>query len=283
MQYRDLGKTGLKVSAVGLGASQLGRVEVEEKTAEEVLNGALDLGINFIDTAAMYKLSEERIGRYLGHRRDEFFIATKCGDYNIFENNKYRTVKDYSPKGVLETIEQSRTKLRTDVIDIVQFHGLPEDPDKRKYAIEALISARDKGWVKYIGVSLDEAPGKDADVWQPDCIEFTYNILEREAEDAILPVAAEHSIGTIIKRPIANAVYLMKEKPVGTYYAKSWDRAQEFNIRQFSGDMPLVEFALRFVLSHQDVSTAIVGSTKLKNIEACVKAGDGEKLIHNVK
>ena len=93
MKYRTLGKTGLKVSEIGLGAAQIGNARVPEAQAERVLLRALDLGITFIDTAAMYGESEARIGKFISHRRNEFILATKCGDY---QDAAGKIVKDYS-------------------------------------------------------------------------------------------------------------------------------------------------------------------------------------------
>lgn len=279
MEYRILGKTGLKVSEIGLGASELGRPEVSEEQAERVLNTALDLGVNFIDTAAMYKLSEDRIGRYLKNRRDDFIIATKCGDYNIIENDSFRTVKDYSPGGIMKTIEMSRAKLKTDVIDIVQFHGLPASGDERFRAFDALLKAREKGWVKFVGVSIDELlSDRETEAFPLDTQEFTYNILEQKSALSLMPALSQSKTGIIIKRPIANAVFLLDKRPEGTYYASSWDRDRKFNTRDLAGDMDPVEFALRFSLSHPDVHTAIVGTTNPKNLERNVYASDGEGL-----
>ena len=130
MEYRTLGKTGLRVSEVGYGAAQIGNINMPEDRVEEVLNAVLDAGINFIDTAAMYGQSEARIGKFISSRRDEFILATKCGDYVGETDGQYHIVRDYSRDGILRTIDQSRKKLNMDVIDIVQFHGLP-DPASR--------------------------------------------------------------------------------------------------------------------------------------------------------
>lgn len=265
MRYRTLGKTGLKVSELGLGASQLGRREVEEKDVERLLRGALDLGVNFIDTAAMYKLSEERIGRYLGDAGDKVIIATKAGDYSVPDGNGFRTVVDFSPEAIFRTIEESRVKLRREVLDIVQFHGLPRDPDQHGPAIDALRTARERGWVRFIGISLDQPLPADGS-WPDDTQEFTYNVLEQESAATLIPAAVHRGAGVIIKRPIANAVFLMDEDPKGTYYRGSWLRAQQMDVRELAGGQSPVDFALRFALSHPEVHTAIVGTTRLENL-----------------
>ena len=96
MEHRVLGKTGLQVSRLGLGAAKHGDVYRQEAEAERWLHHALDAGVNFIDTAAMYNSSEDRIGRFLASRRDEFFLATKCGVHRAGGQPGGEIVEDYS-------------------------------------------------------------------------------------------------------------------------------------------------------------------------------------------
>jgi aryl-alcohol dehydrogenase-like predicted oxidoreductase len=279
MEFRTLGKTGLKVSEIGFGAAQIGNPSLPDSQVESVLNNVLDLGITFIDTAAMYGDSEERIGKFTARRKDEYVLATKCGDYQVMKNGKRETVKDYSPDGILRTIDKSRSKLKMDVIDIVQFHGLPGKEDDWDAAFDALMEAKAKGWTKFVGVSADgTAAAEAAKKWDLDTQEFTYNVLFQEAADVLMPTLHEQQMGSIIKRPIANGVYLMSERPEGTFMGNPWDRAQQMPLGDLAGDMPLIEFALRYTLSHQDVCTAIVGSTNPDHLAANVKVSDGEKL-----
>ena len=267
MNLRPLGETGLQVSEIGFGAAQIGERDLPEKKAEEVLHAALDAGINFIDTAAMYGVSEERIGKYISNRKDEFIIATKCGDYQVEESGSWRTVKDYSPEGITRTIDESRRKLNLDVIDIVQFHGLPGEDDDTNAAFEALLEAKEKGWTKFIGVSQDGAAGAAAArKWPLDTQEFTYNILFQEADEVMFPTLRERKMGAIIKRPISNAVYLMPERPDGDFSGIPWDRAQQFKLADIAGDLPLVDFALQFTLANPNVSTAIIGTTNADHL-----------------
>ena len=283
MKFRTLGKTGLQVSEIGFGAAQIGNPSLLESQVEAVLNTVLDLGISFIDTAAMYGDSEERLGKFIGHRQDEFVLATKCGDYQVINAGKREIVKDYSPEGILRTIDTSRAKLKMDVIDIVQFHGLPGDADDWDAAFDALLEARDRGWTKFVGVSADGlAAAEAAQRWDLDTQEFTYNVLFQESAENLMPTLRDRDMGTIIKRPIANGVYLRSERPDGSYMGDPWDRAQQMPLRELAGDMPLIEFALRFTLSHKDVCTAIVGSTNAEHLADNVKISDGEVLSEDV-
>ena len=283
MKFRTLGKTGLQVSEIGFGAAQIGNPALPDAQVEAVLNRALDLGITFLDTAAMYGDSEARIGKFIAHRKDEFILATKCGDYQMIKGGKRETVKDYSPKGILQTIDTSRSKLNMDVIDIVQFHGLPSEGSDWNAAFDALFEAKAKGWARFVGVSADGPRAAEAAAkWDLDTQEFTYNALYQESAENLMPVLHARHIGTIVKRPIANGVYLMAARPDGAYMGAPWDRAQLMPLKELAGGMPMIEFALRFALSHPDVCTAIVGSTNADHLAENVKISDGETLPQDV-
>ncbi len=283
MQQRQLGNTGLEVSEIGLGAAQIGGDGVNEVQAEAVLNAAVDAGTNFIDTAAMYGQSETRIGKYIADRRDEFTLATKCGDYEVTSDGKRAIEKDYSREGIFRTIDESRRKLRMDVIDIVQFHGLPVEGHDPRVAFEALLEARERGWARFVGVSADGAAAAAAALeWPLDTQEFTYNILYQEAETDLMPTLRKRGMGTIIKRPISNAVWQREAKPDGSFMGGPWERAQQLPLKELAGDMPLTEFALRFTLSNPDVSTAIIGTTSPDHILENVQVSDGKALPDDV-
>lgn len=283
MEYRTLGKTGLRVSEVGYGAAQIGNINMPEDRVEEVLNAVLDAGINFIDTAAMYGQSEARIGKFISRRRDEFILATKCGDYVGETDGQYHIVRDYSREGILRTIDQSRKKLNMDVIDIVQFHGLPDPDDDDEVAFEALLDARERGWTRFVGVSADgNAAAAAAQRWPLDTQEFTYNVLYQDSADNLMPALKSQGMGTIIKRPISNAVWQQTERPEGDYMGGPWDRAQSIPLADLAGEMPILEFVLRFTLSHPDVCTAIIGSTNPDHIHANVGISDGRQLPDDI-
>ncbi len=129
---RPVSNTGLDVTLVGFGALEIGRdwgigdsnqcQRPDEAVAGEVLHTVLDLGINLIDTASAYHRSEERIGRYLSDRRDEYVLATKCGEHN----DEPRTFYDFSYAAVRDSIRRSLRLLQTEVIDILQIHFGPD-------------------------------------------------------------------------------------------------------------------------------------------------------------
>jgi len=289
MKYRPLGKTGLSVSEIGLGATQIGWPSVTEAEAERVLQGALDAGINFIDTAARYRLSESRIGRFLAKQKSRFIVATKCGGWIEYVDGQEKASWDYSAAGILRTIDRSRQQMKLDVIDIVQFHGLPNnrplDPkDPRsgydvKAAFDALFEAKARGWVRFVGVSSDGAASADVvRQWPLDVQECNYNLLLQEAETDLFPLCQESQRGVIAKRPIANRVYLLKERPEGNEEGLQYDRAQTFPLRDLAGGGDLIDFTLRFTLAHPAVSTAIIGTASAEHLAANARVSDGRLL-----
>ncbi len=280
MRYRELGKTGLSVSEIGLGATQLGDVDVAPARAEAVLMSALDCGINFIDTAARYFESEERIGRFISHRRDEFVVATKCGGYRVRNDaGDFEGYRDYTRKGILETIDRSRSRLRSDVIDIVQFHGLPGEGDDWNQAFDALSEAKQRGWVRFIGLSADGQGAVDCiGDWPLGIHELNYSILWQEPEQDLLPMLQELGRGVIAKRPVANAVYIGNSYDLGGEANVMRERLKKLPIHELAGDMDVFEFALRFTLSHPAIATAIVGTADPRHVKANAALSDGHSL-----
>ncbi len=300
MEYTILGKTKLKVSKLALGAAQLGDPDIDERRLEKLLNGALDQGINFMDTAAMYGLSEQRIGRHLTHRKDDFKIATKCGVYWSEAGGARQLVTDYSPEGIAATVERSRQKLKRDVIDLVQLHSLPP-ADSLEKSFDALLALKEKSHAKYVGDSADgpaaaafagkPTEGRDAAEiarqWPVDTWQFTYNFLSPEAAGELIPTLREQNIGTIIKRPISNVVWDIKEEPDDDFSGKPWQRARQLPLQELAGELSMVEFALRFVLSHPDVNTILVGTINEKhladNLRIAAKGPLSEQMLRQTR
>jgi aryl-alcohol dehydrogenase-like predicted oxidoreductase len=128
---RELGRTGLQVTALGYGAMELRGAprarDITEAQAETILNKVLDAGINYIDTSIDYGLSEERIGRYISHRRDEYYLASKCGCLVGAPPapRGQRGQHVFTHENVVAGIEQSLVRMKTDYLDVVQFHSSP--------------------------------------------------------------------------------------------------------------------------------------------------------------
>ncbi|MDA1164093.1 MAG: aldo/keto reductase, partial [Planctomycetota bacterium] len=159
MFKKMLGRTGLEVTQLGYGSMGLrgpktwGVRVVSEEAADSFLNSVLDAGINFIDTAPDYGISEERIGRYICSRRNEFYLATKCGCVYTQHDDHLEIGHVWSRDVVARNLETSLKRLQTDCIDILQFHGGEAESLQRAGLIETLMEFRDQGMIRFIGSS----------------------------------------------------------------------------------------------------------------------------------
>jgi aryl-alcohol dehydrogenase-like predicted oxidoreductase len=259
IEKRRLGRTGMIVSALGFGASELGQKRLALKTVAAILGSALDAGLNVIDTAPCYGNSEELIGRVIGHRRKEFYLFTKCGHASGLQ------FADWTPALIEPSIDRSLKRLCTDYIDIVQLHSCEERQLRQGELIYALQRARDKGKLRHLGYSGDGRAALYAvhcDAF--DTVQISVSIADQDAIDTILPLLREHDIGVIAKRPIANAAWLGG----GWWSLGSYSRPYRTRLRKLNYDFlthdtrQAVGIALRFTLSVPGVHTAIVGTTK---------------------
>lgn len=262
LERRPFGKTGFNVSIVGLGAGQVGESDVTEAEAAAVLNGALDLGVTLIDTAASYGLSEERIGRHLGRRRDEFVLSTKGGP-------KIGDRRDWSPGSVLESIERSLELTRSERIDIFYLHSCPLEVLRRGELQDTLDQAVAAGKIGVAGYSGDnEALAFAVQSGRFGAIETSVNIVDQWNLRNVLGQRPE--LGVIAKRPIANAPWRFAERPVGNYAELYWERLQVLELDP--GDLDWAELALRFTAYAPGVHTAIAGTAKLDHLRRNIAA-----------
>lgn len=264
METRKFGKTGMEFSVLGFGGAEIGyNPDQTQEAVDELLNSALDAGLNVIDTAAAYKTSEEMIGKAVGRRRKEYFLLTKCGALAGF------TREDWSKKGILETIENSLRSLKTDYLDIAQLHSCSAEILRRGDAIEGLQRAQEKGYTRFIGYSGDNEAAKYAvDLNVFDSLQTSVSIADQTAIEGVIPTAVERGLGIIAKRPIANAVWRHSEKPVDSYHHEYWDRIQKLKFDFLSKSLEeATAVALRFTMTIPGVETMIVGTTKPRRWE----------------
>ncbi len=258
METRRLGKTEMIVSVLGFGASEIGYQNIAPRTVEKLLNAALDSGLNVIDTAACYDVSEELIGKAVGHRRREYYLFTKCGHASGL------IAEDWTPEVVEMSAARSLARLRTEYVDLLQFHSCDAGALRNDELVAALVRMREKGMARAIGYSGD---GDDAlaaiELGVFDTLQISVNIADQEAFDRALPAAAARGMGVIAKRPIANAAWLKNRWNVPEYERPYWRRLRQLDypiLRKAAGDA--VGAALRFTLAAPGVHTAIVGTTR---------------------
>jgi len=259
MERRQLGKTDMQVSVLGFGGAEIGFQGTTEETVERLLKSALDAGLNVIDTGECYEGSEELIGKTVSDRRADYYLFTKCGHPRGIGS------EDWSPSSLLESIERSLRRLRTERLDLIQLHSCSEAVLRKGDAIAALQTAREKGYARYIGYSGDSVAARYAvECGAFDTLQTSINIADQEAIELTLPLAQGKQMGVIAKRPIANAAWKENHKPIDSYHHAYWDRLNKLNY-EFVRHLPLEEsiaHALRFTLSVPGVHTAIVGTTK---------------------
>jgi aryl-alcohol dehydrogenase-like predicted oxidoreductase len=247
---------------IGLGAGQIGADEVSEAEVAEVLNGALDLGVTLIDTAPSYGLSEERIGRHLGRRRDEFLLSTKGGP-GIDGH------PDWSPGSVAASIDQSLRRTRSERIDIFFLHSCPLEILRRGDLQDTLDEAAAAGKVVVAGYSGDnEHQAFAVDSGRFGAIETSINIADQWNLRNV--VGHRPDVGVIAKRPLANAPWRFAKRPTGNYAELYWERLQQLDLDP--GELDWAEFALRFTAYAPGVHSAITGTAKLTNLRRNVEA-----------
>lgn len=266
MEKRRLGKTDMDVSVLGFGGSEIGYERASRETVTQLLNSALDAGLNVIDTAECYYNSEELIGGAISNRRKEFYLFTKCGHPHGFGEHA-----DWSKNSILESIQRSLQRLKTDKIDIVQLHSCSETELRRGEAIDGLQAAREKGYTRYIGYSGDSHAARFAvETGAFDTLQTSINIADQEAIELTLPLAREKQMGVIAKRPIANAAWKTGHRPIDSYHHEYFERVRKLNYNFVRSDMNRsISIALRFTLSVPGVHTAIVGTKKPERWEEC--------------
>jgi aryl-alcohol dehydrogenase-like predicted oxidoreductase len=212
MEYRDLGRTGMSVSVLGLGTVKLGRNEKlsypepfdlpDEAAARRLLDTAHDLGINLLDTAPAYGTSESRLGRLLAGRRDDWLICTKVGEH--FEHG--RSTFDFTPDAVRASVIRSLERLRTDRLDIVLIHSDGNDREILDHfgTLDALEDLKRSGVIRAVGISHKTTDGaRRALEVGCDVIMATLNLDYREELPAIA-AAAEAGCGVLIKKALAS-------------------------------------------------------------------------------
>jgi aryl-alcohol dehydrogenase-like predicted oxidoreductase len=259
---RQLGRTGLHVTTLGYGAMELRGAprarDITEAQAETILNAVLDAGINYIDTSIDYGLSEERIGRYIAHRRAEYSLASKCGCLVGAPSapRGQRSTHVFTRDNVIAGVEQSLARMKTDYLYIVQFHQSPSRETLEEHgALEALLELRESGKVRFIGMSgtlphlMDHITMGVFDVFQ-----IPYSAVEREHEAAIA-AAARSGAGIVVRGGAA------KGAPTeGKQAGLQWERWQRAHLDDLLEGMTAMEFILRFTFSNPDLDTTIVGT-----------------------
>jgi aryl-alcohol dehydrogenase-like predicted oxidoreductase len=290
MEYRTLGRTGLKVSVIGFGSLSVGRnwpnwrkeqqdfSRPDEERAIALLRAAVESGVNFIDTAPAYFKSEEIIGKAFKGMRDKVIIATKCGEWFDGEHSVY----NYSFDETKKFIDNSLKLLQTDYIDLLQIHSASPDVIRGGETLAAMKEAQREGKVRFLGLSteFEEAAKLAIESNQFDAVQISYNLIKRSLADAIFPLAERNNIGIIIKDSLAQGKLTDKCRDVADQAER--ERIEHFRSVAASESMALPELALRFSLTPGVVSTVIVGTKNQDHFTADVDAAAAGALSHEL-
>jgi aryl-alcohol dehydrogenase-like predicted oxidoreductase len=258
MERRELGRTGLRVSVLGFGGSEIGFERAEPSRVHRLLHEALDAGLNVVDTAECYGDSETLVGQAIADRRQDYYLFTKCGHFEGTGRD------DWSVASLEASIARSLTRLRTDHVDLLQLHTCTEDDLRRGEVIEVAERARQRGQTRFIGYSGDGPAARYAvECGRFDALQTSVNVADQEALHLTLPLARARGVGVIAKRPIANAAWRSGERPANAYHHAYWDRLQRLDyafLRRSVAES--IGIALRFTASLPGVDTLIVGTTQ---------------------
>ncbi|MGE5313621.1 MAG: aldo/keto reductase [Acidobacteriota bacterium] len=290
MEYRTLGRTGLKVSAIGFGALSVGRnwpywrreqhdfTRPDEDRAIELLKSAVDAGVNFFDTAPAYFRSEEIMGRAFKGMREKVIIATKCGEWFDGEHSVY----NYSYDETKKFIENSLRLLQTDYVDLLQIHSASPDVIRAGETLAAMKDAQREGKVRFLGLSTEyeEAARLAIESNEYDTIQISYNLNKRMLGDALLPLAERNAVGVIVKDSLAQGKLTDKSADVADQNER--DKIERYRAAAAEASLTLPELALRFSMTPSAVSTVIVGTKDKAHFTANVKAAEAGVLPHEL-
>ena len=250
MRTRRLGTTGWEISVISFGAIKL--PQLSQRECDLLLNQAIDLGINFVDTADCYGDSEEKIGKALSSRRKKFYLSTK--------------VDERDGPGVIKKLERCLRRLGTDWIDLVLFHdvrGSNYEKIFEKGGLEALERAKKEGKVSQIGISIHQSISmmeKAINSGAFSVLMVAYSAIDEDrlsAED--IPLAHKKQVGLIAMKPLAGG--------------KLAEPLKKWNPKYFRGESP-AQVSLRYILTNPHITCAIPGMTSIKELKENVKVGE---------
>jgi aryl-alcohol dehydrogenase-like predicted oxidoreductase len=294
MEYRGLGNSGLKVSQIGLGGNNFGWW-ADEPTSITVINHAIDMGINFIDTADVYDRghSEEFIGKALKGKRFQVIIATKFGNPMGEGPNERGGSRHY----IMKAVDASLKRLQTDYIDLYQMH-LPDSTTPIEETLRALDDIVRAGKVRYVGCSNFAAWQLCEALWASKfnnlhsfvTVQPLYNLLARQIERELVPCCQAYHVGIIPYSPLAGGFltgkYHKGEKPptdgrlsgpnpaFGRIFTEdNWDKLAKLEAFATERGHTVGELAIAWLLAKPWLSTVIAGARKIEQVSANLAAG----------
>jgi aryl-alcohol dehydrogenase-like predicted oxidoreductase len=303
MRDRRLGRTGLEVSEIGYGAWGIGGAQwggADDDESIQALHRAIDLGLNFVDTALAYGegRSERLVGRAVRERDETVYVATKVPPKNrIWPAEEGSALDDVFPPGYLsECAEQSLRNLGMDTVDVLQLHVWNDEWAGSAELIDEVDELRSSGRIRFFGISInDHQPDNGLRLigrGVVDTVQVIYNVFDQSPEDELFPACREHDVGVIARVPLDEGGLTGRIDPDTEFEGDDHrahyfrgDRKREVHERATAiasdlgiDESDLANTALRFILSEPAVSTVIPGMRSLRNVERNVAASDAGAL-----
>ena len=303
MKYRELGRTGWKVSEISFGAWAIGGSwgTVDDKASLAALHRAIDLGVNFIDTADVYGdgLSERLVAQLRRERRETIYVATKAG-----RRLDPHTGEGYNRKNLTNFIERSLKNLDTDALDLLQLHCPPTDVYYRPEVFGVLDDLVKQGKLRYYGVSVEKVEEALKAIEYPNVqtVQIIFNIFRQRPAELFFGQAKQRRVGILARVPLASGLLTGKMKADTKFgaddhrgfnrHGESFDRGETFSgvdyqtglqaveeLRALSPQgMSLSQFALRWILMFDEVTCAIPGARNPAQAEQNVQAAEMSSL-----
>jgi len=299
MEYRLLGKTGWQVSEISLGTWQLGGKwgePFDHDVAVETINRAIDAGINFIDTADVYRdgLSEQTVAEVVKARSEEVYVATKCG-----RRLQPHTNDAYTPEALRGFVEESLRNMQTETIDLIQLHCPPHEVYYRPEIFELFDRLREEGKIRNLGVSVEKVEEGLKAIEYPNVttIQIIYNMFRLRPAEWFFPRAKERNVGVIVRVPLASGILAGKMSRDTTFGSQdhrtfnregqAFDKGETFSGVEFDlgleavdalrevfpeSEGSLAQWALAWVLMADEVSTVIPGASRVEHVESNAEA-----------
>jgi aryl-alcohol dehydrogenase-like predicted oxidoreductase len=299
MQYRELGRTGWRVSAISFGAWAIGGAwgTVDDRESLDALGRAVDLGINFFDTADVYGdgRSERLLAQLKRERREEIHIATKAG-----RRLNPHVAEGYNRENLSAFVERSLKNLETDALDLMQLHCPPTQVYYMPEVFGVLDDLVKQGKLKYYGVSVEKVEEALKAIEYPgvQSVQIIFNIFRQRPADLFFAQAQRRHVGILARLPLSSGMLAGKMTRASTFasddhrsfnrFGESFDRGETFSGVDFELGLqtveelrPLVpmgwtmaEFALRWILMHDAVTCAIPGAKRPTQVEDNCRAAD---------
>jgi aryl-alcohol dehydrogenase-like predicted oxidoreductase len=300
MHYRTLGKTGWKISDVSIGTWQVGGrwgEPFDEKNALAILNSAIDLGINFIDTADVYgdRLSERAIGKVLKTRKEKVYVATKCG-----RRLEPHASEGYNDTNIRRFVEESLKNMAVEALDLIQLHCPPTEVYYRPDVFETLEALKKEGKILHYGVSVEkvEEALKAIEFEGVATVQIIFNMFRQRPAELFFPEAKKKNAGIIVRVPLASGLLAGKFSKDTTFQkgdhrffnreGRFFDRGETFSgvdyekgleaVRELKSMFPekekLALYALRWILMFNEVSCIIPGASKEAQVAANAASSD---------